>query len=74
MLFVLHIAERVVIRKVGTFFRVFFHIIYLYYPPNHLTHSHAVGVGKIVSLGELCSAHVPLHECYALLLDCMGRC
>jgi len=42
VLFVLHTAERVVIRKVGTFFRIFFHIIYLYYPPNHLTHSHAV--------------------------------
>jgi len=47
MLFVLHTAERVVRRKVGTFFRIFFYVIYLYYPPNHLTHSHAVGVEKV---------------------------
>jgi len=47
MLFVLHTAERVVIRKGGTFFGIFFHIKYLYYPPNHLTHSHAVGVEKM---------------------------
>jgi hypothetical protein len=48
MLFVLRTAERVVIRKVGTFFHDLFpHHIPLLSPPNHLTHSHTVGVEKM---------------------------